>query len=413
MSTWKEAAKEKKYSSLSGDISADVIIVGGGMAGILNAYFLSRAGKSVVLLEKGEIGSGATMYTTAFITKVIDSPLHQIASIFGEEEAKTVWESGQKAVDEFERIIKEEKIECEFMRCSNYSFAGDNNEFKELKREAESYKRLGIEACLHESGDELGFENYGYLEVPDQAKFHPLKFLYSLAEKAVERGTKIFEGTEVSDLSLEGERIACAASGGKVTAESIIIATYKPLDNRRTRLKKAMYKSYIFEAEIPKGKLKEGIYEDNDNPYHYFRVDTGESHDRLIIGGEDHKDIFGDILDQKSFEGLEEYLREVMPAAGYRIKKRWTGPISEPSDGLALIGEIGKGAYVATGFSGNGMTYSMISAMSLSDLVIGRENRWSKAYSPSRTLLHPKRLGEKAVDYVEEFFRGAVKNLLQ
>lgn len=173
-----------------------------------------------------------------------------------------------------------------------------------------------------------------------------------------------------------------------------------------------MYRSYVFELEIPKGRFKEALYEDNSNPYYYFRIDSGKDHDRMIVGGEDHKDIFGSSLSRKSFEALETFVEKILMGERYWIMKKWSGPILEPSDGLPLIGEIAPHCYVATGFSGNGMTYSMISSLLLRDLIVEKRNSWTATYDPKRTLLHPKRLATKARDYIEEFFQGAVKNLL-
>ncbi len=411
-STWRVFKKAKKYPQLKKKLSVDVAIIGGGMAGVLNAYLLSKAGKKVALIEKRELGSYATMDTTAFITKVIDSDLSQISSIFGEKEAKLVWQSHAQAVEEFEKIIDEEKIDCEFTRCSNFIFASTRKQFKEMEQEAQAYKNHKIKASLKSSGSDLNFPNYGYLEVPDQAKFHPAKFLYSLAQSAVENGVQIFENTAAKKISGEGPITIETNTGHTITTGEVIITTYKPITNEKTHLKKAMYRSYIYELEVPKNIFREAIYEDNSNPYYYFRIDPQEEYDRMIIGGEDHKDIFGKSLVKQSFQGLKEFVDKIVPHQRYKVVTKWNGPILEPSDGLALIGSIKPHHYVATGFSGNGMTYSMISAMVNRDLITQGKNPWSKVYTPTRTLLHPKRLGSKAKDYVEEFWSGALKNLL-
>lgn len=411
MTTWSEFKKTKSYPALKGSVSADVVIVGGGMAGVLNAYILSKAGLKVVLLEKGVIGSGATLATTAFITKVIDTNLSEMVSIYGSKVAQDVWRSGQEAIEEFDKIIAEEKLECEFTRCPNYLFASTKKQFEDIKEDFKFYKRFKLGATLYEQGDALTFPNYGYLEVPEQAKFHPAKFLYALVEKAKRNGALIFEHTEVKDIEGQGP-FNIKVSKGSISAKQVIIATYKPFSSKRTHLKKALYKSYVFEVEIPKGSFEEAIYEDNGNPYGYFRIDNTGEYDRMIIGGEDHKDIFGKTLDKTSFQALGKYLDKIMNGRRYWLKQKWSGPILEPSDGLALIGEIAPKQYMATAFSGNGMTYSMISALLLRDLILGKRSAWQKTYDPKRALFHPKRLGTKAKDYIAEFWNGALKNML-
>ena len=414
MTPWRQYKKDKKYPELTGTVEADVAIIGGGLCGILCAYRLANAGKKVALVEKNELGTYATMDTTAFITEVIDSDLSEIISLFGEKGAQTVWRSGHAAIDEYDRIISEEKIGCEFVRCSNFVYAHTKKALESLSDEYEHYKKLGLKADLESDPARLSFPNHGFREVPDQAKFHVTKFLFALAEKAEKAGARIFEKSEASDITEnEDGKMVVRCKKGMVVAKDVIIATYKPLTNEKTHLKKGMYRSYVFELRIPSGTIPEGLYEDTANPYHYFRIDPQKGYDRMIVGGEDHKDIFGETLVGQSFDGLTKHLAKFLKGIGYEIVNRWNGPILEPSDGLPLIGEIKPHAYVATAFSGNGMTYSMISSMILSDLILGKKNPWAEVYTPQRALLHPKRLAAKARDYVEEFFGGAAKNLLR
>ncbi|MBX4206443.1 FAD-binding oxidoreductase, partial [Candidatus Parcubacteria bacterium] len=393
--TWQEHRKKRSYPALEEEIAADVAVVGGGMAGVLTAYRLAHQGLKVALLEKGGLADGATSATTAFITKVVDTELSELAEIFDPRTAKAVWESGQEAVGEFERIVRAEGIECEFARCSDFIFAAGAKEFKQLREEYATCRRLKAGVMLREDGAALNFPNAGYLEVPGQAKFHPTKFLYALAEKAAARGALIFEHTEVIAVESEGP-VTVRTKGGSVVAKDAVFATYKPLTGAKTHLKKAMYRSYVLEVEVPQGLFPEGIYEDMENPYHYFRIDPAAArgdYDRMIVGGEDHKDIFGNPpaagLGKESFKALGAFLARIMGGHRYWIVKKWAGPILEPTDGLALIGKIAPHCYVATGFSGNGMTYSMISSMLIADLIKGKKNPWAKVYDPTRSILVP------------------------
>ncbi|MBX4190021.1 FAD-binding oxidoreductase [Candidatus Parcubacteria bacterium] len=410
--TWEEeGTKRKKYPNLDKDISADIVVIGGGITGLLNAYLLSEAGQKVVLVEADELGNNATLRTTAFITQVIDTDYSKVADIFGTKEAKQVWESHGQAIDQIERIINKENISCEFVRCSDYLYASTKKQFESIQEEFRTYKELGFKGEIFTDGKALNFPNYGYIEIHNQAKFNPAQFIFGIAEAAEKQGVMIFEDTEALEIT-EDSQIRIKTHHGDITTGKVILATYKPFTNEKTHLKKAMYRSYILEIEIPKNTLKEAIYEDDSNPYYYFRIDSGKEKDRMIIGGEDHKDIFGKSLRKESFKGLEKYLDKILKNIKYKITKRWDGPILEPSDGLALIGEIKPNYYVATGFSGNGMTYSTISAILLRDLILARRNAWTSLYDPTRTILKPKRLASKAKDYIEEFFGGALKNLI-
>jgi glycine/D-amino acid oxidase-like deaminating enzyme len=274
------------------------------------------------------------------------------------------------------------------------------------------YKKLGIKTTLYENESTLPFPNFGYLETPDQAKFHPILFLSALTSAAVKQGATIFEHTEATSINGDGP-VVIETPKGTITANDVIIATYKPLTDKNTQFKKGMYKSYVYEVNLPTDVFKEGLYEDLSNPYYYFRIDHTGKHDRMIIGGEDHKDIFGNSLEKKSFQGLLKFIEKILAGVKYKVVTKWVGPILEPSDGLPLIGSIKPHQYVATAFSGNGMTYSAISAMLICDLIEGKKTPWEKVYDPKRLLWRPKRLSVKAGDYIEEFFGGAVKNILR
>lgn len=404
-STWEDLKPLDRYPKFKGEAEADVVIVGGGLCGILTAYFLNQAGRSVILLEKSALASGATQLTTAFITKVVDTHLTDLIKMFGRRKAKLVWESGQKAITTIAEIVKKEKITCDFRSCSDFIYANDKKELEDLNKEYASAKKLGFDVNLR-NPDDFGFKSYGILEIKDQAKFHPLKFLNELAKKASIRGVQIYEKSEVVEIKESQNRIYTRTKNGMIVSKDVVIATYQPFNNPiQTFLKKGMYKSYVMEVELKDNEIPEGIYEDLHSPYHYFRIDN---RNRMIVGGEDHR-MELKMQDQTNFKALEEYLRSLIDD-GYKVLRKWTGPILEPTDGLALIGSFRKHQYVATAFSGNGMTYSTIAGILLTDLILQRKNSWATIYDPKRvpTLYQ---LYKKVGDCITEFTGGALKNM--
>jgi len=402
--------KPKEYPPLSSNLTADVCIVGAGLAGVLTAYRLAKEGKKVVLLEKKKIGSGATEYTTAFLTQVIDTDPSQLLEFYSEEEVKQTYESHGKAIDFIENITKAENIDCEFMRCPNYIYGNDKKEFKEIFDEEVLFKKLGLKTSVV-ADNKLKFNNSGYAVIENQGKFHSLKFLSQLSPVLEKMGVSIHEKTEVNKID-SGNVIKVLANDHIVSAKDVIVATYMPFNNpEQTHYKKGMYVTYVMELMLPQSILPQAIYEDAGNPYHYFRVDSRNGHDRMIIGGEDHREEFP-INTERNYNALKEYLNQLFPELDYKIIKKWTGPILEPSDGLALIGKYDDHQYVASAFSGNGMTYSAITAMLIPDLIMGKENAWAQIYDPKRTLSASK-LFEKGKDYTGEFFGGAFKNLFK
>jgi glycine/D-amino acid oxidase-like deaminating enzyme len=410
-STWKEIGKPEPRPALKEDISTDIAIVGGGLAGVILAYLLSKEGEEVTLVEKKSVGSGATEYTTAFLMQDIDTELQDLVRMFGTRKARLIWQSHRDAIEAIHNIVRREDIDCEFMRTDGYLYANDDAEWKVLKREHRIAERLGFETYLRDEND-LPFLNEGYLRLPDQGKFHPLKFLYALSDRAVRSGARIFERTEVMRVAKQKDGWRLETPRGNIRANKVVLATYYPLGNpKQTLLKKGMYVSYIVEAKIPKEILPEAVYLDMMNPYHYFRVDRMGESDRLILGGADHRAEIK-MNPTKNFRALEDHMREKFGDLPYVIEKKWSGPILEPSDGLALIGEVRENEYVATAFSGNGMTYSMISGILLRDLLVGRKNQWRDLYDPKR-LPTAKSLLIKGRDYGEELFAGAVKNAVK
>lgn len=403
-------------SPLKRDTACDVVIIGGGITGNLSAYFLAKAGKDVVVLEQKDLKNTVTAYTTAWISCVIDTDLSSLANMYGRNGARRIWDSGLEAIRDIEKIIKGENISCEFKKVSDFSYATSESEMETLKEEAKIAKDLGFEVAVHPK-DKLPFKNLGSIEVKNQAKFHPLKFIVGVREKAIKYGVKYFENTKA--LSIYGkERIEIKTSEGSVFAKYAIVATYNPFNEPKELFAhKGMYISYINEIEIEKNILEEGMYEDNKSPYHYFRVDKGmgeSGRDRVILGGEDHRKELP-ISKEKNFKALKEYFQNLFPNAKFEITKKWTGPILETIDGLPYIGVYDKehpNRLVATGFSGNGMTYSAISARILSDLILGNNNPYAGIYTPLRKT-KPYNFMTKFRDYALVLFGGYVKNIFK
>jgi glycine/D-amino acid oxidase-like deaminating enzyme len=383
-SVWFSEKETAQFPPLTQKVKTDVAIVGGGIAGIFCAYLLAKEGKKVVLVEKNQIGSGQTGYTTAFITYAVDKTLAKMVEKFGEENAKLVWEVGEKAISEIEKIISQEKIECDFLRCNAHIVDLNQKNINILKKEAELGQKLGFEVSF-KIDDKLNFENFGYLQIAEQAKFHPLKFLYQLTKKAKEAGVLIFENTEALDID-EANPVQVTCESGVVEAEYAIVDTYNPVIAHVVMPGKLIsYQSYACSLLIKKGILEEAIYWDTEKPYNYFRLDTFNNFDRLILGGRDHL-TNRDPNPGKHFQELEEYFKKKFKHVEYKIEASWSGEILESTDGIPYIGHspLNPSVLLSTGFSGNGMTYSAISAMLNRDLILGKANKYKVLFDPQR-----------------------------
>jgi glycine/D-amino acid oxidase-like deaminating enzyme len=117
---WIDDTRIRKFPKLQRSISADILVVGAGVTGITAAYLLKKAGLTVALVERERVASIDTGHTTAHLTYVTDVQLQELARNFGKVHAQAAWDAGADAIDEIERIVKEEQSDCEFTRVPAY-----------------------------------------------------------------------------------------------------------------------------------------------------------------------------------------------------------------------------------------------------------------------------------------------------
>lgn len=393
-SYWIDSAPAPKFSALKEDIAVDVLVVGAGITGITAAYLLKRAGYNVALVEKDRCLSGETSFTTAHITCVTDAPLSDLVKNFGRDHAQAVWDSKLAAIDTIDRIAWREQIKCQFDWVPAFLF----NPSAETGRADQEQHSLDLE---HEAAlaNELGFDAEYPASVPlfkrpgvrygNQAKFHPRKYLLALLRLICSgKGCQVFEGTEIEDI--DGTPItATTKDGHRIHCEHVFIATHVALQGKSGFLpatflqsKLGPYNTYVIGGWVARGTVTEALYWDTGDPYDYLRVDRRHDHDFIIFGGEDHKT--GQVeATTRCFSRLEERLKRLLPDIA--VTHRWSGQVIETNDGLPYIGESAERQYVATGFSGDGMTFGTLSAMMFADHVMGRKNPWAELFDPGRT----------------------------
>jgi glycine/D-amino acid oxidase-like deaminating enzyme/nitrite reductase/ring-hydroxylating ferredoxin subunit len=376
----------------------DVVVVGGGITGLTAAYLLTKAGKTVALLERDRLGTGDTGRTTAHLTYVTDLRPGRLANIFGRADARLVWRGGEAAIDTIEAISKAEAIDCDFHRIPGFLHAalrGTADEHDDLQADCDTANELGFTASFENSV--AGVEKPGVC-FANQAKFHPLKYLRGLAKAADDSGCAIFEESEVAEVDAHQ---TVKVNDRRVEFDYLVIATHVPMMGKAGLIgatlfqtKLAPYSTYALGATVPAGTLPEASFWDTADPYHYLRVDRHDDFDYVIFGGEDHKT--GQSADTaERFVRLEQLLKELLPAA--QVDCRWSGQVVETNDGLPYIGETAPGQFAATGFSGNGMTFGTLAAMMACDAVLGRDNAWRKLFDVNR-----KKIRGGALDFVKE-----------
>jgi glycine/D-amino acid oxidase-like deaminating enzyme/nitrite reductase/ring-hydroxylating ferredoxin subunit len=384
VSYWQASEESPSTSSLTGGAEADVCVIGGGIAGLTAAYLLSKAGRSVIVIDDGPIGGGETARTTAHLSWAIDDRLYRIEKWHGEENARLALQAHMQAVDEIERISTEENIDCDFSRLDGYLFQMPDGD-DDLDEEIEAAHRLGFSQVeLVDRVGVKGFETAQAIRFPDQGQFHILKYLSGLSAAIERNGGKLYSNTRAIEWKGEDSPEVKIYGGGTVRAGRLILATNYPMMSGMFA-KLPAYRTYAIGARVPKGSVEKALFWDTLDPYHYIRIQEEDAHDVLIVGGEDHRT--GQANDgEERFQNLWNWTRENFPTAEELIHK-WSGQIFETHDGLAFIGRYSDSepnVFLITGDSGMGMTHGTIGGKIVSDLILGQENPMARVFDPSR-----------------------------
>jgi len=394
VSYWMEGAEHAPLHPLQKNLETDVVIIGGGVAGLSVAYCLTLSGKSVVLVEDGDIGGGETGRTTAHLVTALDDRYYQLEKTFGEEKTRLMAESHSMAIDFVEQTILRENIDCEFERLAGYLFLHPTDKPDSLEKELTAALNAGLKVAGMDGTPGL-LQKQRCLRFPDQAQFHPLNYLKGLRKAIAQKGGQIFTGTHASEIDHSG---ITTAEGFTVKAKHIVVATNSPVNSIFAMPEKQYaYRTYVIGALVEKDLLPKALWWDTGDferdakvpPYHYVRLHPfNETHDLLISGGEDHPT--GDtakteIPEEDRYDLVEIWTRQHFPIG--EVVYRWSGQVMEPMDGIAYIGRSPfdpDNIYIVTGDSGNGMTHCSFAGLLITDLINGKENKWEKLYSPSR-----------------------------
>ncbi|MGI4865945.1 MAG: FAD-dependent oxidoreductase [Janthinobacterium lividum] len=419
------AAAPPTFEPLRENTTADVVVVGAGIAGLTTAYLLGKEGKKVVVLEDGELASGESGRTTAHLSNALDDRYTTLEQLFGQDGARLAAESHSAAIDQIEKIVAAEQIACDFLRLDGYLFLPKNGDPQELHDELAAAHRAGLLGVefLPDSGT-TGFSTGECLRFPNQGQFHIIKYLNGLAKAITAQGGRIFTRTHATEVSGGSPAQVSTTEGFEVRAQAVVVATNSPFNDRVVmHTKQSPWRTYAVAGRIPKNSLTTALYWDTPDPYHYIRIQrvdqdaTGQAvdYDLLLIGGEDHK--VGHDDPQARLACLEEWARAHFPQIT-DIEYRWSGQVMEPNDSLAYAGRNAldkDNVFIITGDSGHGMTHGTLGAMLLRDLILDRPNAWAQLYDPGRVTLKKESLKEfvsdnisVAADYTELLTGGDV-----
>jgi glycine/D-amino acid oxidase-like deaminating enzyme/nitrite reductase/ring-hydroxylating ferredoxin subunit len=366
---WSATTILPHFPTLAGEISTDVAVIGGGMAGILTAFSLGQRGVNAVVLEAATIGSGQTRGTTAKITAQHGLIYADMLANMGKELSQQYAAAHMHAIADYRRIAENLDANCALENRPAYIYSQTPRDLPALEAEAHAAQTLGIPAEFV-SSTELPFSVAGGVRFPDQAQFHPLSFL-----GAVARNLEIYEHSRVQ--RIEGDRLHTAQ--GSVRAKQVVIAAHFPFRNIPGFYFARMHQSRSYVLTLDKAPTLSGMYLGIDSDGLSLR----SYGDRLLLGGGGHRT--GRRTAQSGYAPLRRAARRYYP--GCAEQYRWSAQDCMTLDGLPYIGRFSAATpnwYVATGFGKWGMSSSMVAANLISDLITGVDNPFEPVFSPLR-----------------------------
>ncbi len=368
-SIWEDTAQRVRFAPLKENKNADVLVVGGGIAGILCTYTLRNAGVDCMLVEAGDIGGGITKNTTAKITLGHGLIYDKMIKRFGEKGTRLYVEAQTKAIKEYACLCQ--NTDCHFENRDSYVYS--LNDRKKIEKEIVALNRLGIKAEFSDAC-ELPFPVDGAVRVKNQAQFHPLKFLYAIAQDL-----PVYEHTKVVELMPHKAR----TNLGEIAYKKLIVATHFPILNKHGLYPLKLYQHRSYVIALKGAPNTNGMYVDESETGLSFR----SYGNLLLLGGGSHR------TGKKGgcWQELENFAKKHYKGA--EIVSQWATQDCMTLDDIPYIGQYSKSTpdiFVATGFNKWGMTNAMVAADILCDLVQGKANSYAEIFSPSRTMLRPQ-----------------------
>ena len=383
-SLWLNEKTKEKFPKLEKDLETQVCIIGAGIFGISTAYYLTQKGYNVTILERDKIANRVTGHTTAKITSQHGLIYHYLLNQYGREFARKYYLANQKSIQEIEKIITQNQIECDFERQNSCVYTINQSELEKIEEELQALKELDIETSKIEKTP-LSFEIVSGIEFKNQAQFNPIKYIDGLVKRITDTKGKIFENTLCYDIKRDGDSYICYTENNTVKAKYVVLASHYPFINFPGVYFAKMYQSSSYVIGIDtKSELFDGMYINIQSPIYSFRTAKDADKKILLLGGGDHKT--GENTSyQDSYGLLEEKAKQWYQNC--EIKYRWSTRDCITLDKIPYIGEFSNtlpNMYVGTGFNKWGMTSSNVAARVITDKIIGEENEYSEVFEATR-----------------------------
>lgn len=381
---WKRDASATGYPVLKEEITADVVIIGAGITGVVLGHLLTQRNLKVVILESLQVGGGTTGSSTGNLYVPVDVELNKVKSKYDLDTVKVVAESRSSAIDLIESLVNSYKIDCSFERVPWWLFSEDEKFVNAIEKEADVFKSLRLS---YEETTEIGlpFKVKKAVKLNNQAQFNPLVFVRELAARIATNNCKIYENSKVTHLDESDDKFLVRTESGAVIASHVVHATHIPKGVDMVQTLLAPYREYAIAAKLKNVSCPKGIFWGSSQSHHHsirsFKDKSGEEF--LLVLGEPHK--VGQKEDNtEAVRNLHKFFHDHFN--GSEILYTWGAQHYRPADYLPYIGRRSSDSkiYYSTGYSTDGLTYGTVGAMIIADQITGKENPWEKTFDATR-----------------------------
>ncbi|MCJ8051764.1 FAD-binding oxidoreductase [Shinella curvata] len=362
----------------------DVIIVGAGISGALMAHALADGKRRILVIDRRKPVHGSTLASTAMIQHEIDIPLHKLADMIGQGNARRAWQRSARAVEQLSRIVADLKISCGFERKKTLFLAGDTYGQRALRAEVEARRAAAIDAEFldgHALADRFAIHRTGAILSDISASANPARMAAGILRAAMAHGVELVSPLEITDVRATpagGVFLATSEGGILSAAHAVFCSGYEFLEavaDKNHAIVSTWALSTPPGTKLPDW-LKDCIVWEGADPYLYLRR-TRDG--RLIVGGEDEdsEDAY------KSRSKLRQKARIIRRKAetllGTALPEPdhvWAAPFGITRTGLPLIGRVPNlpDVFAVMGFGGNGITFSQIAAEIVSSDIAGHDD---------------------------------------
>lgn len=382
------------FPKLDHDVETEVAIIGAGISGALVRYHLINAGIDCVTIDARTIGLGSTSASTSLLQYEIDVPLYKLTEMIGKEKAERAYKLCSEAIDKLGKIIKERGVDY-FEKKKSLYYAVYKKDVSWLREEYEARKNAGFKVRWLDADElekDFGFKGYGAILSEQAAQTNAYMFTHCLLQHKHRKGkaNDIYDRTEITDIKHSKSGVILKTeSGYTIKAKKLVYATgYEVVDFIDKKIVDLLSTYAVISEQYNERDFwkDEVLIWNTADPYLYMRT-TADN--RVLVGGrdEDFRDPNKrDKLMKKKTKQLTADVDKMFPHLKFKPEFAWTGTFGSTKDGLPYIGPYEKlpNSYFALGFGGNGITFSLIAAEIITDLILGKENKDLELFSFDR-----------------------------